>query len=83
MKTMKIIGVLAVFAVVFMTSCAKMDPLNEKEGVVFCGTGECGVEDDMSKAMFLESEDLGNEGITDPDHDEDHDKDDSHESREE
>jgi hypothetical protein len=81
MKRTKVISGLAVLAIVFTTSCSKMQPLDEKEEVVTC-EGICGTEE--AKGMILVDENGPNgTGITDPDHDEEHDKDDSSASKEE
>ena len=82
MDLRKVISVFAVLAVVFATSCSKMDTLKEKEGTVeesHSCDGACGLEE---KGMMLNNENGEDPNITDPDHDEEHDKDDSQESKE-
>lgn len=82
MNLKKAISILSLMAVVFVTSCSKVDSLKEKEDKSdesCCCDGVCDAD---SKGMVLTNEN-GDPNITDPDHDEEHDKDDAIEVKEE
>lgn len=67
MKNSNKISLIALLLVLGVSSCSKMEPLKERNFVqseVF-----------QDKAMRSVVETAGEDGITDPDHDEDHDKD--------
>lgn len=72
MKKNRIISLLALLTVVFVTSCSKFEPLNEKHCADYLSDSE---EVEVSAIML--DDNTENPNITDPDHDEDHDKDDS------
>ncbi len=80
MKKERIISVLVVLAVLLVTSCSKIEPLNEKKAEC-CESSSNDMQ--VNALMINDNEgESGSSGITDPDHDGDHDKDDSSESKE-
>lgn len=69
MKINKVIPFLALLAVVFISSCSKFEPLTEK------GTDCCEPSESIEANAIMIGDETGDNGITDPDHDEEHDKD--------
>ncbi|CAG5079819.1 hypothetical protein [Parvicella tangerina] len=80
MRIEKLISVLVVLSLLFVVSCSKFEPLNEKKVESVKAVGDVDNDNLQDKALGGEDE-SGSSTITDPDHDEDHDKDDSAESK--
>lgn len=72
MKTTRIISGLALLFTLMVSSCCKMEPLQEKG--THCEESTQVIE---KSAIMIQGDTYDDtNGITDPDHDEDHDKDD-------